>query len=356
MFRALRAGTSVLVCWRLLTPLLAVLLVFSFEGIAPAAVKAGSPTSGSATIRAGQLRAESAMRRADKQIKRLQRERQQHHKQLLKAKRRLAKLIGKRDRALGKATRTAASLAHEQDVAARKLRVRPNPGGPQITDRPKLRKQIRSLKARLARLEKKEARLTSQVQWARKAKQARLKKVSPVRIKARLRDREHAESTLAGFISRMLDVATTRAADTFSVASTRTFKKPTRGKVSQAYGCTGYRTNPRRGSCAHFHDGLDIVASRGAKVRASADGYVAYVGWNPWDKGKRAFVVIIRHAAGYETVYAHLKPVRKVRAGQRVARGQVIGLVGTTGKTTGPHVHWELHRNGGAMNPLGRRR
>ena len=111
-------------------------------------------------------------------------------------------------------------------------------------------------------------------------------------------------------------------------------------------------TNPRRGSCRHFHDGVDIAAPKGTKVRASADGYVAYAGFSPWDNGSRAYIVIIGHANGYESVYAHLQPKRSVRAGQKVKRGDVIGSVGMTGLTSGPHVHWEIRRGGVDLNPL----
>ena len=97
---------------------------------------------------------------------------------------------------------------------------------------------------------------------------------------------------------------------------------------------------------------MDIATRPGAGVRSSADGYVAFVGWNPWDGGRRAFVVIIGHARGIETVYAHLRPVRKVRAGQHVRRGQAIGIVGMTGRTTGAHVHWEVSRDFQTMDPL----
>ena len=105
-----------------------------------------------------------------------------------------------------------------------------------------------------------------------------------------------------------------------------------------------------RDRCGRFHDGIDIATPRGTRVHASAAGYVAYVGWNPWDRGRRAFVVIIGHARGIETVYAHLAPVRMVRAGQAVKRGQAIGVVGLTGHTTGAHVHWEVSRDFRSMD------
>ncbi len=86
-------------------------------------------------------------------------------------------------------------------------------------------------------------------------------------------------------------------------------------------------------------------------MRASASGYVAYVGWNPWDRGRRAFIVIIGHAGGYETIYAHMLPIRKVRAGQFVRTGQTIGRAGSTGHSTGPHVHWEVSKGFVTRNP-----
>ena len=135
-------------------------------------------------------------------------------------------------------------------------------------------------------------------------------------------------------------------------ASTRSFKTPVAGTITQPYGCTGYYANSRRGNCRHFHDGVDIAARKGKAVRASADGYVAYVGYSPWDSGARAFIVIIGHSRGYETVYAHLKPAREIRAGVRVDRGELIGRVGMTGLTSGPHVHWEVKRSGTTVNPM----
>ena len=125
------------------------------------------------------------------------------------------------------------------------------------------------------------------------------------------------------------------------------FRRPVKGHISQGYGCQSRRA----GHCLRFHDGIDIATRRGARVRASATGYVAYVGWNPWDEQRRAFIVIIGHAGGYETIYAHLLPIRTVRAGQRVARGQPIGRAGSTGHSTGPHVHWEVSRGFRTLDP-----
>ncbi|MEA2027311.1 MAG: peptidoglycan DD-metalloendopeptidase family protein [Chloroflexota bacterium] len=352
MFRASRATTPVDVAWRLLTPLLAVLLVFSFEAMAPVPAEAASSGSGASPIRQRQLRAEATMLRADKQIKRLQQQRQRHEKRLKAAKRKLDKAIHRRNTVRGKLERTEGRLGDAERVLARAVRVRPNPKGTQAVDKPALRKQLRKLDSKVERLEKKTRKVVRKVERARKAKQARHKKVGKARVEARKDARERAEDRLGGAIKQMLDLSQARAGGDFRTASGTGFMKPAKGTISQRYGCTGYHVNPRRGSCAHFHDGIDIAARRGTKVRAAADGFVAYVGRNPWDNGNRAFVVIIGHAGGYESIYAHLQPRRKVRAGQWVERGDLIGFIGTTGQTSGPHVHWEVSRDFRSLNPL----
>jgi murein DD-endopeptidase MepM/ murein hydrolase activator NlpD len=135
-----------------------------------------------------------------------------------------------------------------------------------------------------------------------------------------------------------------------STATYGRFSWPAAGMVTQEYGCTGFYLEPRRGSCRHFHDGIDIANGLGTPIRASDFGVVAFVGWNPYDSDP-AYMVIIGHGGGYTTGYFHLQPRRAVRAGQTVRRGQVIGYMGSTGNSTGPHLHWEVYRNGRPMNP-----
>jgi len=351
MFRASRAPSLVDVVWRLLTPLLVVALAVSAEAVTPAVVEAGGGGN-VAVIRQRQATAEQAMRRADAQIDRLQKQRRQHARLLKVAKRKLVKAIARRDAVREKVDRRKDRFKELKLVLARQVRVHPNPKGTQVIDRPALRKHIRKLDKKVARSERKLRKAVKKVDTARELKQRRAGRVGAARIAARKAEREHSEDKLSSGITQMLALSRERAGNSFSAASSKGFMKPVRGTISQAYGCTGYRLNPRRGSCRHFHDGLDIAARRGTKVRASADGYVAYVGYNPWDAGKRAFIVIIGHARGYQTVYAHLKPVRKVRAGQRVERGDLIGLVGMTGRSTGPHVHWEVKKGSVTVNPL----
>lgn len=98
---------------------------------------------------------------------------------------------------------------------------------------------------------------------------------------------------------------------------------------------------------AHFHDGLDLAAPLGSPVRAAAAGVVVAAG----RQSDGAVVVRIRHPDGSESRYGHLQPRLSVQAGATVAAGQVIGSVGVTGRTTGPHLHFELVVGGEAVDP-----
>ena len=159
---------------------------------------------------------------------------------------------------------------------------------------------------------------------------------------------------LAGRIVQMTSLAAVRAENetTVTLHRQRLFSWPTTGRISQTYGCTGYPLNPRRGSCRHFHDGLDIVDGYGTPVRAVAVGVVAYAGWNPWDEGGRAYIVVVVHPDGFVSRYGHMIPTKRVRAGEVVHTGQVIGKMGNTGRSTGTHLHFELLRGGKDVNPL----
>ena len=97
------------------------------------------------------------------------------------------------------------------------------------------------------------------------------------------------------------------------------------------------------------HLGMDYAARRGTPIVAAANGVVSYAA----RLGSYGNLVKIRHADGYETRYAHMKSFRRgIRKGKRVKRGQTIGYVGTTGRSTGPHLHFELRKRGQAINPL----
>jgi len=109
----------------------------------------------------------------------------------------------------------------------------------------------------------------------------------------------------------------------------------------------GYRKDPFTRT-RKFHEGLDIGAPVGTPVYATADGTVESIKYYTRGYG---LTVVLDHGYGYKTVYAHLS-ISKVKRYQRVSRGEVIGLVGNSGKSTGPHLHYEVRVTGQARNPL----
>jgi len=118
---------------------------------------------------------------------------------------------------------------------------------------------------------------------------------------------------------------------------------PARGWVSSGF---GYRLSPFTNE-KELHRGLDICSRKGAPVSAPADGVVAYVESDP-GYGK---TVIINHGYGLNSMYAHLDKIH-VKKGQAVRRHQEIAQVGDSGRTTGAHLHYEVHLNGVPVNPL----
>jgi murein DD-endopeptidase MepM/ murein hydrolase activator NlpD len=126
---------------------------------------------------------------------------------------------------------------------------------------------------------------------------------------------------------------------------------PMAGAITQDFGCTGVIFEPAYGNCAHYHNGIDIVAPYGTPVRAAGDGTVVYVGWNYADGANPAWIVIIAHSASLVTWYAHMLPQYPVRAGDHVSQGQIIGYEGSTGHSTGAHLHWMVEYNKVFVNP-----
>jgi murein DD-endopeptidase MepM/ murein hydrolase activator NlpD len=109
---------------------------------------------------------------------------------------------------------------------------------------------------------------------------------------------------------------------------------PTAGTITQGYG--------------RYHTAIDIASHIGAPVSAGDAGYIAVAGWSNVGYG---YHIIIDHGNGYQTLYAHLSKIN-VQAGQTVAKGQNIGLVGSTGNSTGPHLHFEVRLSGVGQNPF----
>ena len=117
---------------------------------------------------------------------------------------------------------------------------------------------------------------------------------------------------------------------------------PVPGVITSRY---GKRPDPINGKSA-YHQGVDIRGSKGSDVQATADGFVIK---QNYDKGHGRYIVL-DHGNGFITKYAHLQK-SLVQKGDTVLRGQVIGLVGNSGRSTGPHVHYEIHYDEKTVNP-----
>ena len=124
-----------------------------------------------------------------------------------------------------------------------------------------------------------------------------------------------------------------------------TFIWPVQGQITSPF---GYRTDPVTGGSA-FHAGIDIGASCGTPIKAAGTGNVISAGFNTGGYGN---MTLINHGGGKSTLYGHQSAIA-VSAGQSVTQGQVIGYVGSTGKSTGCHLHFEVRVNGNPVDPRG---
>ncbi|MCC7431301.1 peptidoglycan DD-metalloendopeptidase family protein [bacterium] len=127
------------------------------------------------------------------------------------------------------------------------------------------------------------------------------------------------------------------------VANTPSINPVPQAKISDYF---GRRIDPFTGQIKQ-HNGLDFHAPKGTPIYASADGKVTFSGFN----GNYGKFIRIKHKYGYETAYGHLS-ISKVKQGQKIKKNDLIGFVGSTGRTTGPHLHYEIKLNGRFLNPL----
>lgn len=118
---------------------------------------------------------------------------------------------------------------------------------------------------------------------------------------------------------------------------------PNEGRISSPF---GYRISPT-GRRREFHNGIDIANKSGSPIRAAGSGVVTFSGYN----GGYGRVVIISHGYGYTSIYAHNKQ-NLVTVGDKVEKGQLIGEIGSTGRSTGPHVHFEVRLDNEPIDPL----
>lgn len=131
------------------------------------------------------------------------------------------------------------------------------------------------------------------------------------------------------------------------LAGTPAIQPVSNGDLERIASGFGYRIDPIY-KTAKMHAGIDFAAPQGTPIYATADGVVKMAGYSDGGYGNH---VVINHGYGYETLYGHMFKV-KVKPGQRVKRGEVIGYVGSTGKSTGPHCHYEVHKNGQKIDPV----
>lgn len=149
---------------------------------------------------------------------------------------------------------------------------------------------------------------------------------------SRAKDLGRKADELSVRLKKLCEILERRIAEWASIPN----RWPVSGWISSSFGYRG----------REFHQGIDIVAPYGSTVRAAADGVVSFAGWRP-GYGR---LVILDHSSGYSTLYAHNSRIF-VREGQGVKKGDPIAAVGSTGYATGPHLHYEIRRNGVPVDP-----
>ena len=165
---------------------------------------------------------------------------------------------------------------------------------------------------------------------------AKLCGVTPIEI-ALANDIWDVETLPAGMALTIPGYKTWQMMSVASRAENSLFLRPVEGVISSSY---GYRHG-------EFHTGLDIAVAQGTAVKAAMGGTVVSADWD----GNYGYAVVIDHHNGYKTRYAH-NSVLLVQTGDQVATGQSVALSGSTGRSTGPHVHWEVIKDGVTQNPL----
>lgn len=147
----------------------------------------------------------------------------------------------------------------------------------------------------------------------------------------------------AGSLDSSLDRVEAKVSENFKLLSSTPSIWPVTGLISSPF---GWRRDPITGQHA-YHDGLDISADPGRPVQAAASGVVA----KTLQYGGLGRAVYVSHGFGVTTIYGHLSRVL-VRPGQKVERGDLVGLVGNTGRATGYHLHYEIQQDGRPVNPM----
>lgn len=257
--------------------------------------------------------------------------------------------VGEQDRALAdeiaRAKETLAAI--HQTVAETRARtnVLRQETAAQKRDLDKAMRQLQETKQELRRLERQVARTLAQ-QKARYSALARNKRNAAAIIRQAAADQKKLQRQVNAMIARQV------ARGNIPSAFNGTMRWPMDDfSVSGEYGCSSFEWYAPGNGCAHFHNGIDLVAPYGTPVKAAAAGEVVYVGWNWADGSDPAWIVVIAHSGDLKSWYAHMQPKRPVDVGESVTKGQVIGYEGSTGNSTGAHLHWMVEKNGDFVNP-----
>jgi murein DD-endopeptidase MepM/ murein hydrolase activator NlpD len=312
---------------------------------AEAATELGSQISSS---RRGQSYFESAMLSADASVAAIKTQMKATGRLLREAKQAVTRSKRAHRLATGVVQQRAARLA---ELEAMHAATPPEQIPPGFADR------VRSVRGELRRAQTRRQAIGQRFRTVIRFRSARQHRLNALKrsLRGAVARRESAEGGLGSYIVQLTRLAAQRAEIQSSVqlsVSGPGFTWPSVGRLAQTYGCTGFYLNPRRGSCRHFHDGLDIVSGYGSRVHSAADGVVAYAGWNPWDQSGRAWIMVVSHPNGYVTRYGHLIPGSLARVGQFVRQGEAIGKMGNTGNSLGTHLHFELLRGNTPLSPF----
>ena len=216
-------------------------------------------------------------------------------------------------------------------------------------DRAKLVELEKAALAKQAEIEQKKAERNVVLQKAQNDRATAMQAIeelnaSSAQVSAMLKDRQAARAAAAAAAAAAAQSSGGQGASDNWVQGTGQLGWPVSGEITSPY---GYRVHPIWGTTI-YHSGIDIGVDEGTPVHAADGGVVVWSGW----MGGYGYAVVIDHGNGLSTLYGHNSELA-VDEGQSVAKGQVISYAGSTGNSTGPHVHFEVRVNGDPVDPMG---
>ena len=204
---------------------------------------------------------------------------------------------------------------------------------------------LQETKAQLKKLEKRVAKALKE-QQARYAALARNKANAAAIIRRAAADQKKLSKKIEDLIKKQ--VARGNIPSRYNGSMDWPMKSFT---VSGNYGCSSYEYYAPGNGCANYHNGIDMVGPSSTAIRASAPGVVVVCGWNWADGSDPAWIVVIAHSGNLRSWYAHMQPGCPAKVGESVRTGERIGTQGSTGNSTGAHLHWMVEMNGRFVNP-----